>query len=364
MPNPQRDRGQRAEREACAILSRCLNLEVRRGNQYVDHSPAEHRFAHKVRFAADGCWIWQASLTHDGYGRFTVDKVTQMAHRVSYEMHLGPIPEGLQLDHLCRRRDCVNPWHLEPVTGSENVKRGVAVRTECPRGHEYVTRPDGVRICHACIRYRDRMNKRVIRNGGTTLMPNAQRDAGHRAELEACRLLEQTFGMAPDSIRRRASDGERLDVGDLIGLPGATVQVTRIGANGWRDLGRIAHRARRKAADCTIQQSRRAGTTHGVVLLRLDGASNRPAAWRAILTRAQLEALDQPAGMEVAQPRLTQGRIIRDLPDSESLEQVWAYAPGPTDLWVSTIEGWACSFHAMSPRRETAIRSGTWRKRK
>jgi len=67
------------------------------------------------------CWIWQLSISWDGYGR----KDSQRAHRLYYEKYKGKIPKGLTLDHLCRKRDCVNPEHLEIVTIAENVRRGL-----------------------------------------------------------------------------------------------------------------------------------------------------------------------------------------------------------------------------------------------
>lgn len=71
------------------------------------------------------CWIWQGECNREnGYGRVVVQKRKLLAHRVLYERAKGPIPEGAQLDHLCRVRNCVNPDHLEPVNGAENVQRG------------------------------------------------------------------------------------------------------------------------------------------------------------------------------------------------------------------------------------------------
>jgi hypothetical protein len=70
------------------------------------------------------CWIWQLAKTPDGYGYTRVGYDHRRAHRVLYEQHVGPIPAGLDLDHLCRVRDCVNPAHMEPVTEAENVRRG------------------------------------------------------------------------------------------------------------------------------------------------------------------------------------------------------------------------------------------------
>jgi hypothetical protein len=70
------------------------------------------------------CWIWQRTITRDGYGMKTTRYGPVSAHRWIYTQHRGPISEGLELDHLCRNRRCVNPDHLEPVTGKENVRRG------------------------------------------------------------------------------------------------------------------------------------------------------------------------------------------------------------------------------------------------
>ena len=92
-----------------------------------------------------GCWLWAGTLVEpSGYGVFAVKRKSVQAHRVSYEIHVGPIPEGLQLDHLCRVRCCVNPAHLEPVTHRENGLRGVGIcagfarRTHCLNGHELI----------------------------------------------------------------------------------------------------------------------------------------------------------------------------------------------------------------------------------
>lgn len=86
-----------------------------------------------------GCWLWLGSLDRGGYGKLASGAI---AHRVVYEQHKGPIPEGRQLDHLCRQRSCVNPDHLEPVTRRENVIRGNVSRGAdrtgkpfCKHGH-------------------------------------------------------------------------------------------------------------------------------------------------------------------------------------------------------------------------------------
>lgn len=73
---------------------------------------------------ASGCWVWTAARTSKGYGQFRIGPRPVRAHRYAYTLLVGPIPDGLQLDHLCRNRLCVNPGHLEPVTNWENTLRG------------------------------------------------------------------------------------------------------------------------------------------------------------------------------------------------------------------------------------------------
>ena len=123
---------------------------------------------------AGGCWLWLGATNRDGYGptKPKGDKL-RVAHRVIYEMLVGPIPDGLQLDHLCRVRPCVNPEHLEPVTCRENLLRtegdgpGTKARqTHCKHGHPFDTEntgsdPRGGRFCKACRRIRgNAANKR------------------------------------------------------------------------------------------------------------------------------------------------------------------------------------------------------------
>lgn len=84
---------------------------------------AAERFQAFIEVEGDGCWRWVGGISSTGYGKFWLDGKTIPAHRVSYEMHVGVIPGGMEIDHLCRVRSCVNPEHLQPVTGRENIAR-------------------------------------------------------------------------------------------------------------------------------------------------------------------------------------------------------------------------------------------------
>lgn len=129
-------------------------------------SPVELRFWAKIgKVNTEQCWVWQASKYNRGYGCFTITSHNQVsAHRYSYQLLRGPIPAGLELDHLCRNTSCVNPWHLEAVTHQVNMQRGDGVAREnfqkatCKNGHPYdvrYTRKDGrvERFCRQCRRH-------------------------------------------------------------------------------------------------------------------------------------------------------------------------------------------------------------------
>lgn len=133
------------------------------------HNPdPEVEFAKRIGAPdADGCLPWQGQIATNGYGRFARNGTTVPAHRYAYEREHGRVPEGMELDHLCRNRACVNSAHLEPVSHRENTMRGQTVtaanarKTHCIHGHEFTPentyiQSRGGRGCRAC---RDRDNR-------------------------------------------------------------------------------------------------------------------------------------------------------------------------------------------------------------
>lgn len=122
---------------------------------------AEERFWEKVQ-KTDSCWLWTAQKTAAGYGMSWIGKDCKYSHRQSYEYLIGPIPEGLELDHLCRNPICCNPAHLDPVTHKENMRRAVRqkyrVKNTCKEGHDWGNpknvyfRRNGTRWCAECNR--------------------------------------------------------------------------------------------------------------------------------------------------------------------------------------------------------------------
>lgn len=154
------------------------NFGVRRGPDLAlrkVRDPWERFDENIIKDPNSGCWLWAGSLNQYGYGNFTFRTKRGLAHRVSYERSIGPIPEGLQIDHKCRTRGCVRPDHLEPVTPGENVRRGLSPaltskrtkgkhKTHCPKGHPYsgdnlYTHPtNGWSGCRACCK--EKMQRR------------------------------------------------------------------------------------------------------------------------------------------------------------------------------------------------------------
>lgn len=128
---------------------------------------AIERFVQKFEISDDGCWRWTARVDRLGYGRFW-DHGQHYPHRWLWQYLFGPVPKGLELDHLCRVPGCINPDHLEAVTHMENVRRGISrcmKITHCPKGHPYdeentylVQKKNGrtARNCRACSRIAQR----------------------------------------------------------------------------------------------------------------------------------------------------------------------------------------------------------------
>lgn len=109
------------------------------------------------------CIEWPGARTQAGYGIVNHAGAQDYTHRAAYRFFVGPIPEGLELDHLCRNRACFNPEHLEPVTHQENMRRGYfGSKTHCPLGHPYdetntrINNANGGRECRECVRRRKR----------------------------------------------------------------------------------------------------------------------------------------------------------------------------------------------------------------
>jgi hypothetical protein len=140
------------------------------------------RITRNVLVNANGCWVWTKYRDRNGYGRLYVGNRVVLAHRFAYEAFIGPVPNGLPLDHLCRNRACCNPRHADPVPQVQNLHRSPetvntinAAKTACPRDHPYdsvntYVDSTGARHCRACRsdanrRYRDR---RALRAAGIT----------------------------------------------------------------------------------------------------------------------------------------------------------------------------------------------------
>lgn len=141
------------------------------------------RFWAKVSGAdVDSCWEWTAASNVHGYGAFWDGERVVRAHRWSYEALRSNIPEGLVLDHLCRNRACVNPWHLEPVTDQVNAERGAwGIRERCPSGHAYDDTNTGRRktrrgreciTCRRALHEERRQSNRRALEADPTLAPH------------------------------------------------------------------------------------------------------------------------------------------------------------------------------------------------
>lgn len=175
----------------------------------------EQRFWEKVSDGSyEDCWLWTAGRHAAGYGVFNVaNGQPRRAHRVAYELVIGEIPPGLQLDHLCRVRACVNPWHLEPVTNRVNTVRGVGpqlarerglAKSHCVNGHPLSganvrVNAHGHRICRTCKREFTR--KSLPSPGARVRGPRVAilRQVGYAAELACGHTVVRTNGKGAKS---------------------------------------------------------------------------------------------------------------------------------------------------------------------
>lgn len=180
------------------------------------------------------CWPWRGTLTSTGYGVLQPNGSTRKlrAHRLVYELFVGPIPDGYDIDHVCHNRDdscdggdncphrrCCNPTHLEPATRGENVRRGVRVRRSakaCIHGHPRIpanvwVRPDGRMDCAVCARAKN--NARYHANKGEVLVNNADKthcDHGHPFDEENTAFNKRGQRRCRECSRTRSREYKRL----------------------------------------------------------------------------------------------------------------------------------------------------------
>lgn len=134
----------------------------------------EALFLSKIHLSGD-CWVWHGVTfgkkgQSDKYGMFFFKRDSMLAHRWAYEHFIEPIPKGLTIDHLCRNSLCVNPFHLEPCTIGENVRRGGnSIKTKCKNGHEAFSKPIKTptgtrRYCVTCVSIWNKQRRKRVRD--------------------------------------------------------------------------------------------------------------------------------------------------------------------------------------------------------
>ena len=143
-----------------------MNGAIIRSGLFLWSTMTEKIFKNWEPLTESGCWVWLGACTAGGYGTISINKKTFYAHRLFYEFYRAPIPFGLQIDHLCRVRCCVNPDHLEIVTNRENTLRGKAVsalharKTHCKRGHPFT--PENTRSYPSVIGRRCKVCQKLL----------------------------------------------------------------------------------------------------------------------------------------------------------------------------------------------------------
>lgn len=171
----------------------------------------EERVWSKVqRRDPDHCWEWTGGHQNHGYGQVTQHGIKLYVHRLMYERFVGPIPPGLELDHLCRNPGCCNPRHLEAVTHAVNMKRsGPALKTACKYGHDWtdprnVGTHKGKRTCAECSRVRLR---RLLADPAWRAARNERRrrDRRERPELVAAFNAQRREAYRADPAFRAAA---------------------------------------------------------------------------------------------------------------------------------------------------------------
>lgn len=144
----------------------------------------------------ESCWLWGGSIDRDGYGYLSHgDKKSARAHRVLYELEVGPIPEGLEIDHRCRVRNCVNPKHLEPVTGAENQRRRIERRVQGPKAT-----PNQLRLAKGICRAGHNMNE-------TGRLTSVQKDGTIKTRCTLCQHETQERNRRKNGLEVRGRRG-------------------------------------------------------------------------------------------------------------------------------------------------------------
>ena len=187
--------------------------------------PIEERFWEKVDAAGD-CWEWTACRNEHGYGSFVTERPKKVkAHRMAWELLVGPIPDGMVLDHLCRNPRCVNPDHLEVVTQRINMLRGYGIArraanaTHCPQGHPYNAEntaytKKGHRACRACILARSR--KTHDYQGNVKNAPKTQCKYGHPFDAANTRINPKGHQVCRTCHRENVKAANQRKRGDLV----------------------------------------------------------------------------------------------------------------------------------------------------